>query len=919
MFPISLGLVGITRAFPSLPTLDLSTLPVGALVAVTGPNGAGKTTLMDTLSGFASLWRELSSKPGGLKEYATSRAASIDLSFAYRGHVYRSLINVDPDYSAGRGKEEAFLYEDGVALCNGRVTDYDNVVCGIPAKDGVPGTPGLFPPKSVYLASAFSAQDRRGNFFSLTPPERKALFAELLGLGALQATAERAKVARARLDAAVEQLDADAERVLLDWGRAKSFEAGIADGTAALAPLLADEATAERDLHAAVDAGQAAVGLLQQLDTARRVATDRRAELDAEIATADRDVAATETTIRDLEILVLDSVAIRSRAAVLATAREAKRTAAARWEAATVGVRAARSARDATAEAQTRAAADVGRAELVISAAEKATAELPALEKRLAPLAQARIDHGRIDAEVRAEEVALAPMRTNARNEAGAADIRLREARAALETATAKAGLLDGVPCRGAVVTIERGDLRNLPDRFDDRKIGAFLGPDEILDVNGVGPAIRPDCGSCRFLTDARLAADSIEERTARVAELRTAKATADAALDAATARDALLTDARSRRDALARTIAELSPLEARAATLRAQTAGVAAAEFARAEASARVVALAAQIVTHAAALTQAEADRAIIGTEGQDADRVIGAHAGADTRLQSLDAAEARLPDLREKAETARNRSATATRARAAVVVPPEPAAQRIDAEAANVRTRAARLALQSARDATTAARSALDIQRGQLVALGDVDYRKAEVDRRRLAISMRRSGFVLVEQAFGRNGIQALEIDAAGPEVSTLTNELLAVAFGPRFAINLRTIQEAGGGLRQKEVFDVLVTDSARTGPAGCKPGPFESFSVGEKTLIDEALKLAIVLFNARRHGGQFETLWRDEPDAGLSDEMATNYPAMLRRALEIGGFRNAFFSSHRPASAAQADAFIRVGDGRAILEMA
>jgi len=41
----------------------------------------------------------------------------------------------------------------------------------------------------------------------------------------------------------------------------------------------------------------------------------------------------------------------------------------------------------------------------------------------------------------------------------------------------------------------------------------------------------------------------------------------------------------------------------------------------------------------------------------------------------------------------------------------------------------------------------------------------------------------------AFGRDGIQALEIDAAGPELSTLTNDLLTSCFGERFEIRFVT----------------------------------------------------------------------------------------------------------------------------------
>ncbi|MEK7381663.1 MAG: hypothetical protein AAB262_00060, partial [Elusimicrobiota bacterium] len=96
--------------------------------------------------------------------------------------------------------------------------------------------------------------------------------------------------------------------------------------------------------------------------------------------------------------------------------------------------------------------------------------------------------------------------------------------------------------------------------------------------------------------------------------------------------------------------------------------------------------------------------------------------------------------------------------------------------------------------------------------------------------------------------------------------------------------------------------------------RPGPFHGLSAGAQVLVGEALKLGICIFNGRRHGATIETLYRDEADAHLSDELATLYPTMLRRALAIGGFHRAYFISHRPAVWAQADARIEVGGGTA-----
>jgi len=46
-----------------------------------------------------------------------------------------------------------------------------------------------------------------------------------------------------------------------------------------------------------------------------------------------------------------------------------------------------------------------------------------------------------------------------------------------------------------------------------------------------------------------------------------------------------------------------------------------------------------------------------------------------------------------------------------------------------------------------------------------------------------------------------------------------------------------------------------------------------------------------------------------ARQTPEYAARYPAMLREAIRIGGFRNVYFVSHRPEVVAQADAVIEI----------
>ncbi len=884
MRPLSLTLRGLSTLVAPL-TLDLSPIEPG-LVALVGKTGGGKTSLMDALAGPIALFREFSTRPEPVQRYCTGRDAVVDLTFSHQGLTYRSLQNFDSEAAGGAGKSEAFLFGPGASETKGRTTDFDQLVRGKPAKPNEPGTLGLFPSREVFYAAAFSAQDKGGNFFALTPPLRKALFAELIGLGALQARSERAGAARKILDGRMADLDREVAAALLAWEESQRLVAQVGTATAALVPIVAAEREAEAALHAAVDAGSAAVGLLQTLEEARATATKRIAELDAEIARATTDATATRARIADLDRLIADEEAIRSNAAALVSANARKASAETDFRAARAIVRAAEQERSNAVGARDRAAADRDRAAAAIDAGAIARDRAEEMEIAIAPLAKLRADHAVIERSISDEEAAIRPLRSNAANESGAADLRLARARAALETARGKAGLLEGVPCRGGAV--------------------ALISADPAYDET------RADCGTCRFLADARAAALTVDGLAASLPDLEAAAAEALQALADVQERDAALTDARVKRDRLARERDALAPLEARLAGLRAQVDAVAAAEVAHDEAAGRHAAATAEIAGASTKVHDAQAAEAEVVTRGAAAAGELVTYAGAAERLTSLEAAQSTRPLLVERLADLDRRATEARTARVAVKVPDEPAAQRLAAEEANGRTNAARAGLTRARVATQEARSSLDVLRGKLAQLGDTATKRAAVEERRQKVAARRAGFVLVERAFGRDGVQALELDAAGPEVSVLANELLATCFGARFTVRLRTIQEAGAGKTQREVCDVEVFDGVRGGV-----GAFGGLSGGEQVLVGTAFRLALTVFNARRHGGQFECLWLDEADTGLDEGLRAVYPTMLRCARELGGFRNVYFISHSESAWSQADHVLRVEGGAAWIE--
>jgi len=210
-----------------------------------------------------------------------------------------------------------------------------------------------------------------------------------------------------------------------------------------------------------------------------------------------------------------------------------------------------------------------------------------------------------------------------------------------------------------------------------------------------------------------------------------------------------------------------------------------------------------------------------------------------------------------------------------------------------------------------------ALDERRGQAAAtVKRIEAVVAALEPRRkdVAVAEQELGdWALLERALGRDGIQALEIDAAGPQVSQVTNDLLTACYGPRFSIALETLREKKSAPGEyTESFDVRVYD-------GGQERPVEALSGGERVVVGEALGLALSIYNSRKSGIQYRTLWRDETAGALDPENAHAYVEMLRRAMDLGGFDQVLFVSHSPEVWQGADSRLLVAGGTVVPEAA
>ncbi len=108
----------------------------------------------------------------------------------------------------------------------------------------------------------------------------------------------------------------------------------------------------------------------------------------------------------------------------------------------------------------------------------------------------------------------------------------------------------------------------------------------------------------------------------------------------------------------------------------------------------------------------------------------------------------------------------------------------------------------------------------------------------------------------AFGRNGIQALMIERAVPQIEETANELLGKLTDNRMAIRLQLKEgrvDRTTGLRSEEL-DISISDEVGT-------RSYETFSGGEAFRIDFAIRISLSKLLASRSGAPLPILFIDE----------------------------------------------------------
>ncbi len=191
-------------------------------------------------------------------------------------------------------------------------------------------------------------------------------------------------------------------------------------------------------------------------------------------------------------------------------------------------------------------------------------------------------------------------------------------------------------------------------------------------------------------------------------------------------------------------------------------------------------------------------------------------------------------IADLKQQQETAESRLATLTSETSQMA--------KLEAEVARLREEQV-----AANQRVGAARQRLDV-------LTDLRARQKQLQKDRVVLTQRIQRLRILEKACGKDGVQALLIEQALPEIEERANELLDRLTGGGMRVNFETQRQLKSRDALAETLDIRIIDNAGE-------RPYTNYSGGEQFRINFAIRLALSQLLARRAGASLRTLVIDE----------------------------------------------------------
>ena len=787
------------------PDLDLEPIQVACLC---GPNGHGKSALLDAITW--ALWGEARAKTQDELIHQGQTDMSVELDFSARESRYR----VSRRHSRKKGKHGATMLELQVAS-NGSFTP----ITGNTVRETESAIRELLHMDyDTFVNTAFLLQGRADMFTAATPAKRKDVLAEVLDLGYYESLATKARERSRDRERRIADIDATVAAHTPEIDRKPQYEGDLSEAQEQLQALDAEL----EPMRSALAEQRTGVDRLRGQRTHLAEMEARLSAARADLATLEARAESQRTQLGELEALQANSTEIEARFAELLKAKAAVETGDVALASLNELERERAGVERDLAVRRERVSAELAREQALLTELVATADRLPQLETTQTALGQERAAAAELDQQA-------------------------QEHRAGLSRLHAEAQVLEA-------------ESANLRSQMDDTR--------QRFDLLEAGDAQCPVCQQplgdegadhlrAEYEREGKEAKTRFSENRVRTKQVVEQSAMTEVSLAAAVAKAASAGQDVERRAAelerdvgiAKQAIADLGGARARAVKVEAS--------------------LKSQDFAEDAVLQLARLD-AQLGELGYDAGvHRMGREAVAELEpyatlyIHLLDAVAA-LPNEREALQSAQ---AMAERRRKDISKDSKGAAElaagmkglgALEAKLAAAAQLAA--GLETRRAALTETLGGL---RERIARSVQLEATLAEQTKRRKKDAAERSIYDELVRAFGKNGIQALVIEKAIPQIEDQGTELLRRLTDGRMSLKL----ELRAGRRERrtgepaEQLEILVGDELGT-------RSYETFSGGEAFRINFALRIALSKLLAARSGAPLPILFIDE-GFGSQDE--------------------------------------------------
>ncbi len=792
MIPLKLELTNFL-AYRNPEPLDLTGLHLACLA---GENGAGKSSLLDAITW--ALWGKARARRDDDLIHAGEIEARVRLTFALGSNCYRVT-----RYRSSKGR--------GASLLDLEVQDGDDWRSLVEptireTQDRITRLLHLDYP--TFINSAFLVQGRADEFTQKTPGERKAILGEILGLDVWAAYEERVKLHLRAIEQQSRQTAAEIERIDEELAREGEYEHDLAEAQEALAGLVGWVREAEAQVRALEDARRN-LGTFRAnyADLERRIGFDQE-EL-VQLRAEQEQVAA---RIAEYEVIIAAQEEVEAGYGALQAARQQERDLSAR-------LLEQSELREQLGELQQQVNAARSELEAEQKTLNQRRGNLLQSLERVADFEQALAEHRHKVANLEGRE-----SECNTWREQFAA---LRESRADLEATN-----------RG--LKIEMDTLKSQRDQIEAATEPVCpLCRQELSDAHRADLLGRLESEGAQKAELFRAHREKIEALDAEISHLSRTIDREEGELRSLPAERDYVTRLEAQLEQTAAERAELESIEAQLASLEAALSGGAFAEEAQANLTAIQAELAGRGYDEQA---HQEARQAV-----EEGGPYEGRKAELDHVLKALPETQAQLARLDEQAER-----------HLAQLGEEQGRLESLASDIAALDERVAELEpweaeLDDRRDAQGQAQAQVGAAQQRLNALEAQRQRRGQLAGSLAQMAEERGIYEQLRDAFSKNGIPAMIIEAAIPDIEAEANKILSRMTDGRMHVRFDTQREkVTGGI--KETLDIKIADELGT-------RDYETFSGGESFRVDFAIRLALSQLLARRAGAQLRTLIIDE----------------------------------------------------------